>query len=262
MKDVLNKVKIYKSATKKSIVDITSSLIYFKEKPNGEKEYQGKIIISITEIEKKQYLQFFMSKELAKVVFNSFINGSFDYIFPDGAIEYGGSMKNGNIRARILKITKTPKNQLVFSIDEGVGEKEINGSIRMVKREHSVQSYIPFLEALKMSHEVLSFISQAELVSFLNNEPLFSRKTEYKLDYNSQQQMDIPSDYNKVQNDYQNENDYVIKIGPLKGTKIKEVDSQTLANIARRLREIDLNNHPEGAELLNEIKNELENRLK
>lgn len=298
MEELLKTIKIYKSATQKSIIDFTPALMFFKNKENGERDYKGSIVISISDLTNKQYLKFFLSKETTKVVFNAFINGSFDYIFPNGLTEYGGSEVNGQIRARILKIWRTPKNQLAFKIEEGSGKRGSNGSIQMIRQENSAQSYIPFVEALKACHEVLSFIEQAEILGFFRGQPLYSRNTyqNYAI-MNQQQMMQNTSNQNMMQNQYSppnqnmipnsnmalsNQNglsntnqyvqnnstavssqnqEYIIKIGPLAGTSIKNVESDTLAAIAEELKKVDLSNNPDAEELFYQIINELKLRM-
>src|SRR5690554_2518351 len=83
--------KIYKSATKRSIMDITSALNIFQEK-NGESQYKGKVVFSITEIGKpSKYAKAFVSKHAIKPVLHLIMNHQFPRFYTDGFTSYGGS---------------------------------------------------------------------------------------------------------------------------------------------------------------------------
>lgn len=55
-----------------------------------------------------------------------------------------------------------------------------NGAIRMTKRDKSVQTYVSLENTLEMSIEVIDFIRHEELISLMNNNPLYSYSTYQK----------------------------------------------------------------------------------
>lgn len=192
------RVKVFKSVTPRSIIDVQTSLNYHQEK-NGERVYKGKVIINITEKDpktnkaltdnqgNKKVLSAFMDKATAKMIFHAIREGSFTSIFGDwGETIYGGSVKNGVVRSRVLKIRPNKDNQtnaikhLIFSIDEGEGTLGDNGSIQMKnKADMTVTSYVAYKEAMKMAHEIYDFILQEEQRALLRGEPLYTIMPEY-----------------------------------------------------------------------------------
>lgn len=168
-------IKISKKATKKSIMDVTSSLEYWKENQKGEEIYKGSLIFSITEMENKKYEKAWVSKEKTKVLMKSIIDLNFEKIFgPEGFTDYGGTAGK-KPRARILNVKLSPKKQYIFTITEGPGKIGLNGSIQMMgKPEKIVQTYITFNEALQMANEVYDFIRDSELKAMISGKPLYT----------------------------------------------------------------------------------------
>jgi len=170
------RIKIYKSATKVSIMDINSALDYHREKDN-EMIYRGNITFVINEYGKsKLQLQAFLPKATAKMVFTTIQNGTFMNIFPDGFRQYGGSIASK--RARVLTIRFDPNNmRYMFQIEEGEGQPMRNGAIKMKNREKSVQTYVQLDMVLEMACEVIDFIRHSELISLMNDKPLYTYST-------------------------------------------------------------------------------------
>lgn len=174
------RVKIYKAATQKSILDILSALDYHKENNNKEQVYKGNIVILINEYgASKNTEKAFVTKAGAKNLFNAIKNNRFKEYFPNGFVEYGGSSNNGKITARVIKVQMTDRNQYIFTIETGQGVLEGNGAIKLVKTEKKVQSYVAFEEAVKMGYEVTDYIHHAELISVIKKKPFFTILPEF-----------------------------------------------------------------------------------
>lgn len=175
-------VKIYKFINQKSALDVTHNLEYYKDKPEkDEKDYKGNIIISISS--NKNYLKAYINKVKAKSLFQSVIDGNFTKLYPKGFIDYGGSVREGKIISRTLKIeTKVspdPRNngekkvQIVFTISEGPGERTSTGAFKPKgKSTIFVQSYLDPLSMRECALEVISYIQSAEIASQLIGQPL------------------------------------------------------------------------------------------
>lgn len=170
------KVKIFKIATHVSIMDINSALYYHQEK-NNEMTYKGNIVFVINEYGKsRDQLQAFLPKSTTKMVFDLIKTGMFMNLFPNGYRKYGGSSKTK--RARVLTIQFDPqRSRYMFQIEEGQGQIMKNGAIRMTKRDKSVQTYVSLENTLEMAIEVIDFIRHEELISLMNNNPLYSYST-------------------------------------------------------------------------------------
>lgn len=190
------KTKIFLNATKRSIMDITSNLFYHEEKinPSGrvtEEIYKGNLIFSITEKGqdgkvawengRKKYLSTFMTKETAKMVFDSIANDRFLERFGDGGIKYNGGFdthSNGQLRVKTTKLVPvlhTEKNQLThyaFLIEEGNGKREQNVVVMDGPSDVSAKHWIPYTEALKMALEVLDYIRAEEVKAMIQGKPL------------------------------------------------------------------------------------------
>lgn len=167
------KVKIFKTATHVSIMDINSALYYHREK-NNEMIYKGNIVFVINEYGKsRNQLQAFLPKSTTKMVFDLIKTGMFMNLFPNGYKKYGGSPKT--IRARVLTIQFEPQRlRYMFQIQEGQGQVIKNGAMKMMKRDQSVQTYVGLEDTLEMALEVIDFIRHEELISLMNNNPLYS----------------------------------------------------------------------------------------
>jgi hypothetical protein len=175
-------VKIYKFMNQRSALDVTANLEYYKEKTDkDEKEYKGNIVISITSDDK--YLKAYISKAKAKSLFRSVIDGNFTKLFPKGFEDYGGSIREGQIIARILKIevlvnpdkkdASKKKVQIRFTISEGPGQKTPTGAFKLAgKPTKTVQSYLDPMSMRECALEVLSYIQSAEIASQLIGRPL------------------------------------------------------------------------------------------
>ena len=187
------RVKIFKSVTQKSTIDAQASLDYHQEK-KGEQVYKGKIVLSITEMDpetkkavvdakgNKKVLSGFLDKTTAKLIFSSIRENTFRDIFGDwGETIYGGSIKDGKVRARTIKVrpsidkTNNTIKHYIFTIEEGEGVKEENGSIKLKgAADMKVVSYVPYKEALKLAIEIHDYIMQEEQAAFLRGNPLYT----------------------------------------------------------------------------------------
>lgn len=169
-------IKIFKSATHVSILDVQSALVYHQAKGN-DVIYKGNIIFVINEYGKsKIQLQAFLPKFSAKMVTHLIQNHMFHSVFPQGYKKYGGSPKTK--RARVLTIVfESDKARYKFQIEEGEGQVIKNGAMKMIKRDKTVQTYVSLQDTLELSHEVLDFIRHEELISLMNDKPLFSYST-------------------------------------------------------------------------------------
>lgn len=199
-------IKIYKSATQVSIMDINSALDYHRQK-GSEMTYRGNIIFVINEYGgSKLQLQAFLPKATAKMIFNTIQTGMFMNMYPNGYKKYGGSPKTK--RARVLTILFEPQRQrYMFQIEEGDGQLIKNGAMKMIKRDKSVQTYVSLEDTLEMAIEVVDFIRHEELISLMNNEPLYSYNT-YQGN-NSQQNNQVNNSFNnEPPNNYTNTQNY------------------------------------------------------
>jgi len=174
MEEKLN-IKIAKTATQRSIMDVTASLDYRKKNSKNEDVYKGSIIFSVTEVQSGKYEKAWVSKAKTKMLLHSMINHQFENVFgPNGFTDYGGSTKP-TPRARILNIKMSPKKQFIFTISEGPGRLGENGSIQMAgKPEKSVQTYIAYQDGLQMAHEVYDYIRDEETKAMVNGKPLYT----------------------------------------------------------------------------------------
>ena len=175
-------VKIYKYINQRSALDVTHNLLYYRDRPEkNEKEYKGNIVISITSDNK--YLKAYISKAKAKSLFQSFIDGNFTKVYPDGFEDYGGSIREGKVIARKLRVEvivtpdkKDPsKNrvQIRFTISEGPGQRTETGAYKMIGRATEVvQSYLDPISMRECALEVLSYIQTAEIYSQMIGKPL------------------------------------------------------------------------------------------
>lgn len=169
----IKKIQIYKSATKVSLLDVQPALSYHKRNKDNM-IYKGNIIFIIKEYATTgKQLQAFLSKATTKMIMNTIINYSFPQLFSNGFKSYGGTISTG--RARILTINfEVDKQRFMFQIEEGRGVPVNSGGIKMAKREVSVVTYVSLLDTLEMAHEVLDFIRHQELISLMNDKPLYS----------------------------------------------------------------------------------------
>lgn len=265
-------VKIYKTATQKSIMDVLSALHYHKENKNQELVYKGNIVFVINEYgSSKKTEKAYVSKTGAKVAFWSIMNHTFHNLFKEGFREYGGSVADGQVRSRIFSIKLNDKKRFVFQIDEGVGKRESNGSIKMVKVEKTVQNHVSYEEAQKMAHEVYSYISQEEMMAMINGKPLYTIlpvrnanntvQQETPQQDNTYEHMETYGESSFEENSVESvpttpENPYIIRIGNWNGTAISQLSSEVLESIVAKL-EPDT---PEKQELWEEAKKELGRR--
>lgn len=175
-------VKIYKFINKRSALDITPNLQYYKEK-NDEMEYKGSLAFSITS--NNEYLRAYVGKAKAKALFRSIIDGNFSKFYPNGFDDFGGSVRDGVVIARILKIemlvnpdpkdATKKKTQIRFTISEGPGQKTSTGAFKMSGKPTTVvQSYLDPQSMRECALEVLSFIETAEIAGQFVGKPLYT----------------------------------------------------------------------------------------
>src|SRR5699024_1206191 len=147
-------VKIFKSATNKSIIDIKSMLNYYQTK-GDEEIYKGKISLTINEYGgSKEQLSAFIDKATMKMILSFIIDHNFPKMFPNGFTDYGGTMQTKRARNLYIKYDED-KKRYVFKIDEGQGKVIGAGAIQMVKKEKTVMTFLTYEDAIKMAHEVL-----------------------------------------------------------------------------------------------------------
>lgn len=258
------RIKIYKTATDVSIMDILDSLNYHKENRKKELVYKGNLEFTINEFgTTKQQTNAYVSKANAKLLFNSISNHTFHNIFPNGFDEYGGGEdKTGKVRSRILSVTyEQGKNRFKFQIDEGSGERKENGSVQMVKRENTARTYVNYIEAVKMAIEVVDFIKHAEGASMINGIPYYTIVPNYRQSHqglvsNVSTHYNSQPDLNHAIQNSNVESPYIIKIGTLTGTPINELDTNSLEALVAKLNP----DTPDLVELLQETKKELSRR--
>lgn len=253
-------VKIFKTATKMSIMDIIDALNYHKENDKGEHVYRGNLQFVINEYGSSQNQETaYLTKAGAKQLFYSIVNHHFPSIYAGKSFsEYGGSNKNGITRSRIFSVEyEQDKKRYKFQIDEGPGRMDSNGSIKMVKKEKSVRTYVSYEDALKMGHEVLDYIKQAELMAAIKGKPYYTLIPNYR----NNRTQPTPS-YNSGSNsvpetsEETHEEPYIIKIGAWQGKMISEIDTNTLETLVAKMNP----NSPETTELISEVKKELTKR--
>jgi len=167
-------IKIFKSATTKSILDVRSGLNYYKMNKSNEEVYKGNIIFTINEYgHSGEQAQAFIPKETAKMVLDTIKQHYFPRIYPNGFVNYGGTPSTK--RARVFSLRyDSEKHRYVFQIDEGIGQVTKNGAVKMTKKEKTVMSFVSYEDTLKLAHEVSDFILQAEIVAMLNGKPLYT----------------------------------------------------------------------------------------
>lgn len=202
------KLKIFKTATQVSIMDVEPTLDYHKEK-NNEMSYRGSISFLINEYGgSKESIRTYLPKSKCKMICNMIIDGSFANMFPpkEGFVEYGGSAVKK--LARTLRITfelnqsAFAKSRYVFQIDEGEAVIGKNGQISMKKRLRSVRTYVNIYQAIEMAHEIIDYIRHEELISLINDKPLYTWNT-----YQANNQLNGNSGTYNQQNNQQYNND-------------------------------------------------------
>lgn len=255
-------VKIYKTATQKSILDVLSALDYHKENKNKELVYKGNIVFVINEYgASKKTERAYVSKVGAKILAYAIMNDKFSEFFPKGFTEYGGSLKDGKVIARVLSVQLTPRKQYVFTIEVGPGEKESNGAIKKIKTDVKVQSYISYEESLKLSHELYDFIHQTELVALMKKKPLYTILPEFKGTTNNDNSyvddVVVHEENVDIVEPLPSNSPYVIQIGNWKGMLITDLDTSILEAVINKM---NPEGSPEKLEFINEAKNELHKR--
>lgn len=228
------RVKIYKTANKLSIMDVTASLDYYQQKKDNEEVYKGKIIFNITDIPKGKYLNAFVDKATTKVLMQAILSNQFNDIFNGTFVDYGGTRNEDptKIRSRIIKVKLTDKRQYFFTIDEGKGEYTDTNSIQMIGRpETTVMRVVPFGEALEMAHEVYDYIRDQELLAVLKGKPLYTISNYVK----EQKQTPTPLEASVIPTDQPvNSSSYVITMDPWKGKRMSDLTDQELQYIIEK----------------------------
>ncbi|GAB6453684.1 MULTISPECIES: hypothetical protein [Bacillus cereus group] len=253
-------VKIYKTATKMSIMDIMDALDFHRKNDKNEVVYRGNLQFIINEYgSSKNQETAYLTKAGAKQLFYAIVNHHFPKIYANGYSEYGGSNKNGVVRSRILSVDyEQEKHRFKFQIDEGPGRMDGNGSIKMIKKEKSVRTYVAYDDAIKMGHEVLDYIKQAEFAAIMRGKPFYTLIPDYR--NNRKQDGNHVSNEEYIHNhdsfSQEEPSQYIIKIGNLAGKPIAEMDTNTLEALVAKINP----DSPELAELLEEAKKELARR--
>lgn len=250
--------KIFKTATKMSIMDINDALDYHRKNEKNELVYRGNLQFVINEYGSSGNQEIaYLTKSGAKQLFYSIVNHHFPSIYAEkGFSEYGGSNKNGVTRSRIFSVEyEKEKKRYKFQIDEGPGRMDGNGSIKMIKKEKSVRTYVSYEDALKMGHEVLDYIKQAELAAFIKGKPYYTLVPDFR-NNRSQENEHISHQESNLGLSTGEPEVYIIKIGAWEGKPITELDTNTLETLVAKITP----SSPELAELLEESKKELAKR--
>src|SRR5690625_3244844 len=184
-------IKIFKSATPKSIMDVRSGLNYYQKK-DTEEVYKGSVMFTINEYgQSEDELRAYLPKATAKMVLNAIKTHMFPRMFPNGFRQYGGTASTK--KARVFGINYDPNGKrYTFMIEEGQGQVMKTGAIKMTKKEKSVMTFVSYNDTLELAHEVLDFIGQAELVAMMNKKPLYTIMTYNQNKNNFQQQNQQP----------------------------------------------------------------------
>lgn len=204
----MKNIKIFKSANNMSTLDVQSNLNYHKMNKSNEDVYKGSIAIAITETNGSKYLNGYLPKSMAKVVFNAIVDRNFHQLFPEGFTQFGGSNKDGKIRSRSLKITigknKAGVPQYIFNISEGPGKMTETGAFQPAgKPDIYVTKYILHIEAMQMAYEVLDFIRLSEDEAVRNGKPLFTIMPERNADVPAGKTFNKPSQPQQQRPTYQ-----------------------------------------------------------
>jgi len=253
-------VKVYKTATKMSIMDIIDALDYHRKNDKNEVVYRGNLQFVINEYgSSKNQETAYLTKAGAKQLFYAIVNHHFPKIYANGFSEYGGSNKNGVVRSRILTVEyEQPKHRFKFQIDEGPGRMDDNGSIKMVKKEKSVRTYVSYDDGIKMGHEVLDYIKQAEIAAIMRGKPFYTLIPDFRSNKRHDENHVSHEDYVHNEGLISNEepSQYIIKIGNLAGKPISSLDTNALEAMVAKINP----DSPELIELLEEAKRELSKR--
>lgn len=171
---VVLQIKIFKSATKKSILDVRSGLNFYKTNKHNEEEYKGKIIFTINEYgQSKEQAQAYVSKATTKMALNLIVQHHFPRFFPNGFYSYGGTAATKRARVFFIKYDST-KKRYIFQIEEGTGTLTQTGAMKMSNKEKRVMTFLTYEDTLQLAHEVLDFISQAEMAAMFKGKPLYT----------------------------------------------------------------------------------------
>ena len=241
------KEKIFLNMTKKSVLDVTADLEYYESRRNDkgkimEDIYKGKIFYSITEKgddgkvlfenNRKKYMQGFMLKTTAKVIFQSILQDTFLQRFGKYGVEdFAGSYtKNGKLcvlNIRICPVLNQEKNRIthyIFSISEGNGKSIYGGRKHIMDGDPylTVENHVKYLDALKMANEIYDYIRDTELMNMQKGTPL------YTIMYGKEGKKEEVVKNEKQIKDITN-NDYIIDIeGQFYGKKIRDLKDSDL----------------------------------
>jgi hypothetical protein len=263
--------KIYKFMNKNSAIDVTPNLEFRKTDKNGENVYKGSIKFAIND-KKNGYAYAYIDKMKAKMVLKSIVEDKFNRyypaeLYPNGFVDFGGTPKgkNGEPESRIIKIGKglrevkdKDKNvigkeeQYVFTISKGKGRVTSSGAIQMVGQpEKTVQTYLPFHEALQMAGEVLDYILTAEAYAYSKGEALCTWVPKF--------QPESTGEKNQIENQEDGnveEQEFVFSKGKFAGKKVSDLTNEELKALFNTIRQ-----EPKFKKLLILAKKEINKRM-
>ena len=218
-------IKIARTATSSSVLDVTENLDSYTYKETAKKkedEYKGKIIFSITEFKTRKYKKAFIDKDEAKVLCHAIIHMQFDLIYAQaGFTDRGmGGYDNGSPIARTLTI-KQQKNEkgirFQITIDEAPGIKTETGAVKPKPgaKHESAMTFVSLADMLALAHEVYDYIKHKELVAMQSGKPL-----------NTIMYFEKPAASQNIIDE-----EFEIPFGKLQGTKLGTLKNEQLKSI-------------------------------
>ena len=151
--------QVAKLATNRAILDVSAA---FETEP-----WKVVWILVDYEREPRVTVRHFMDPDVALVLSEAIILGTFPRDFPKGFTEYKGTPRpDGPPEARVLSIWYDPQKQYRYGIriERGVGEVIGAGAVKMVERQESVAFAATEFDMRRLAVQLRDYIRDARLI--------------------------------------------------------------------------------------------------
>lgn len=152
--------QIAKLATSRAILDVSAA---FERDP-------WKVVWILVDYEREphRHVRHFMDPDVAKVLCEEILLGTFPRTFPKGFTEFKGTPRpSGPPEARVLTIWYDPDKQYRYGvrIERGTGEIIGAGAVKMVERQETVSFAATELDMKRLAVSLRDFIRDQELLA-------------------------------------------------------------------------------------------------
>lgn len=152
--------QIAKLATNRAILDVSAA---FQSEP-------WKVVWILVDYERQPHVtvRHFMDPDVAKVLCEEILLGTFPQSFEKGFTEYKGTPRaDGPAEARVLSIWYDASRQYRYGvrIERGTGEVMGAGAVKMVERQESVTLSATEFDMKRLAVAVRDYIRDAELLA-------------------------------------------------------------------------------------------------